>query len=511
MKNLSKQQSFGRGYDFSGNWLSTFSLTKASFPPSKEEIMVGQWREARKWRMNAVLLLVPVPSRYHRVYPFPTLSIYLPICLSSGAHANNIKRNWHDLTLRPSEALAGLFSSSVGWPSLIDLHDTPIPLLDIPILWWERHRKRIRQTHHSDHELKTLCWMLSCCKSSSAGRGSRIDFLNTSMGMTASLFGFAVMVCSKVGRCSCVSSTATKVNAFARSTGPSWEASEKNCCELPLERTATHRLRAAWKWDACFLKSHLNANMVCMHTISCIRAASFCCLGIHRLRCHSLVQFQDEEVQDALPGGMSVMSHTHPPRHILILYGKHFLEPFVGAEPEPLLEARKCEAVQFHVQIVIEASRSNRSAVFVQLPFTMGNLPSLHLRKRRSVIFGTATFGELFDDELCCRICHLTAEESCSKFTARLEQHVPTCNNSGREKKHQKTEKCRNLKLVCSSGLVIGVSCCLNALWDKERLSSHWAVPMRRQHSVCSLELCETQQQQTSSNCKQIPRGNSGW
>ena len=56
-------------------------------------------------------------------------------------------------------------------------------------------------------------------------------------------------------------------------------------------------------------------DMVCMHTISCIQAASFCCLDIHRLRCRSQVQLQDEEMQDALPGGMSVVSYTHPPRY----------------------------------------------------------------------------------------------------------------------------------------------------------------------------------------------------
>ena len=84
---------------------------------------------------------------------------------------------------------------------------------------------------------------------------------------------------------------------------------------------------------------------------------------------------------------------------------------------------RPGNAKQFHVQVVLEASRSDRNTVFVQLPFAMGNLPSLH-REKAVCDFGRATFGELFEDELCCRICHLTAEESCSKFTARLGQHV---------------------------------------------------------------------------------------
>lgn len=127
--------------------------------------------------------------------------------------------------------------------------------------------------------------------------------------------------------------------------------------------------------------------------------------------------------------------------HILLDTGST-LEPLVGAEKE----ARECEAVQFHVQVVLEASRSDRSTVFVQLPFAMGNLPSLRI------------LGETLLTS-CLRMSFAVGFA-----TWRPKSHAPSLLHGWsnmwqhwKRKSHQKTKKCRNLKLVCSFGLIIGL------------------------------------------------------
>ena len=127
--------------------------------------------------------------------------------------------------------------------------------------------------------------------------------------------------------------------------------------------------------------------------------------------------------------------------HILLDTGSTF-EPLVGAEKE----ARECEAVQFHVQVVLEASRSDRSTVFVQLPFAMGNLPSLRI------------LGEPLLTS-CLRMSFAVGFA-----TWRPKSHAPSLLHGWsnmwqhwKRKSHQKTKKCRNLKLVCSFGLIIGL------------------------------------------------------